>query len=134
MIAGQMITGLANKEQPSRVLAEAAKLTTLEQKFDHFVSLEMTDKLVARLLNDVSLSTFSFNSFLFRLLVSHRDFMLYDNTIIMTYILYILTCGVQLSTKQWYRILYHPKLSLLIWEQEGTRPVTRKYIFEIYQI
>ena len=43
MVAGQMIAGLVNMEHQNRVLAEAATLTTLEQKIQRFVSLETTD-------------------------------------------------------------------------------------------
>ena len=39
----QMIAGLVNMEHQNRVLAEAATLTTLEQKFQRLVSLETTD-------------------------------------------------------------------------------------------
>ena len=44
MVAGQMVAGLANSEHQSRVLAEAATLTTLEQKFNRLTCLESTDK------------------------------------------------------------------------------------------
>ena len=43
MAAGQMIAGLVNMEHQNRVLAEAATLTTLEQKFQRLISLETTD-------------------------------------------------------------------------------------------
>ena len=43
IVAGQMIAGLVNMENQKRVLAEAATLTTLEQKFQRLVSLETTD-------------------------------------------------------------------------------------------
>ena len=43
MVAGQMIAGLVNMEHQNRVLAEAATLTTLEQKIQRLVSLETTD-------------------------------------------------------------------------------------------
>ena len=39
-----MIARLANLEHQSKVLAEAATLTTLEQNFNRLVSLETTDK------------------------------------------------------------------------------------------
>ena len=43
MVAGQMIAGLVNMEHQNGVLAEAAMLTPLEQKFQRWVSLETTD-------------------------------------------------------------------------------------------
>jgi len=43
MVAGQMIAGLVNMEHQNRVLAEAATLITLEQKFHRLVSLETMD-------------------------------------------------------------------------------------------
>lgn len=44
MVVGQMIAGLANLEHQSRLLAEAASLVSLEQKFNRLVCLETTDK------------------------------------------------------------------------------------------
>ena len=49
MIAGQMIAGLTNTEHQGKVLAQAATLTTLQQKFDLLVSLETTDKSTSKL-------------------------------------------------------------------------------------
>ena len=39
-----MVAGLVNTEHQNRILAEAATLTTLEQRFNRIVSLETTDK------------------------------------------------------------------------------------------
>ena len=43
IVAGQLVTGLVNKEYQNRILAEANTLTTVEQKFYRLVSLETTD-------------------------------------------------------------------------------------------
>ena len=43
MVAGQLITWLANKEHQSKILAEANTLTTVEQKFHRLISSETTD-------------------------------------------------------------------------------------------
>ena len=52
IVARQMIAGLVNMEHQNRVLAKAATLTTLEQKFNRLVSLEKTDKSTSHLHND----------------------------------------------------------------------------------
>lgn len=39
-----MIAGLANLDHQNRILAEAASLVTLDQKFNRLVCLETTDK------------------------------------------------------------------------------------------
>ena len=44
MVVAQMVAGLANIDHQTKILAEAATLTTLQQKFDRLVSLEMTDQ------------------------------------------------------------------------------------------
>ena len=44
-----MIAGLVNNEHQTRVLAQAAVLVTLQQKFDLLVSLETTDKSTSKL-------------------------------------------------------------------------------------
>ena len=44
-----MIAGLINNEHQTRVLAQAAVLVTLQQKFDLLVSLETTDKSTSKL-------------------------------------------------------------------------------------
>ena len=44
MVAGQLIAGLANSEHQSRVLAEAATHTNLDQKFSRLICLESTEK------------------------------------------------------------------------------------------
>ena len=44
MVAGQLISGLANPEHQNKVLSEAATLTTLELKFNRLVCLETTEK------------------------------------------------------------------------------------------
>ena len=49
MISSQMIAGLVNNEHQTRVLAQAAVLVTLQQKFDLLVSLETTDKSTSKL-------------------------------------------------------------------------------------
>ena len=49
MVAGQLIAGLINCDHQSKVLAEAATLTTLQAKFDRLVSLETTDQATKRL-------------------------------------------------------------------------------------
>ena len=43
IVAEQIVAGLANIDHPTKILAEAATLTMLQQKFDWLVSLEMTD-------------------------------------------------------------------------------------------
>ena len=54
MVAGQLISGLHNTDHQAKVLAEAATLTTLSQKFDRLVSLETTDLATKRLNMTVS--------------------------------------------------------------------------------
>lgn len=44
MVASEMIVELANTEHQDRVLAGATTHTTLQQKFDKLVNLEITDK------------------------------------------------------------------------------------------
>ena len=44
MVAGQMVAELANTDHQTKMLAEAATLTTQQQKFNRLVSLEMTDQ------------------------------------------------------------------------------------------
>ena len=44
MISNQMISGLRDQEHQTRLLAEAATLSTFAEKFDKLVSLETTDK------------------------------------------------------------------------------------------
>ena len=48
-----MRAGLANMEHQSWVLAEAATIATLEQKFNRLVSLETTDKSISHLHNTI---------------------------------------------------------------------------------
>ena len=45
MISGQMIAGLFNTDHQSRVMAEAATFTTLQQKLHKLISLESTSHL-----------------------------------------------------------------------------------------
>lgn len=59
MIAGQMVAGLASLEHQSKVLSEAATLTTLEEKFNRLVSLETTDKSTPHLHSNVYPTTTS---------------------------------------------------------------------------
>ena len=49
MIAGQLVTRLANKEHQSKILAEANMLTRVEQKFHRLISLETTNTLTSHL-------------------------------------------------------------------------------------
>ena len=49
IVAGQIITRLANRECQSKILAEANTLTTVEQKFHRLISLETTDTLTLHL-------------------------------------------------------------------------------------
>ena len=49
MISSQMIAGLVNNEHQTKVLAQAATLITLQQKFDLLISLETTDKSTQKL-------------------------------------------------------------------------------------
>ena len=49
MISGQLIAGLNNVDHQNKVLAEAAKLPSLQSKFDLLVSLETTDKSTNKL-------------------------------------------------------------------------------------
>ena len=49
MISGQMIAGLFNTDHQSRVMAEAATFTTLQQKFHKLISLETTDQSTSHL-------------------------------------------------------------------------------------
>ena len=51
MVAGQMEAGLAKMEHQSKILAEDTILTTLQQKFDGLVSLEMTDQSIPHFRN-----------------------------------------------------------------------------------
>ena len=51
MVVGQMEAGLTNIDHQTKILAEAATLTTLQQKFDRLVSLEMTDQLMPHFSN-----------------------------------------------------------------------------------
>ena len=44
MVAGQMVAGLENIDHQTKILAEAATLTTLQKTFNRLVSLEMTDQ------------------------------------------------------------------------------------------
>ena len=44
MVTGQMLTGLANSENQSRIFAEAASLVSLEKKLNRLVCLKTTDK------------------------------------------------------------------------------------------
>lgn len=53
------VAGLTNVEHESKILAEAAALTTLEQKFDRLVSLEMTDGSTSHLYNTMHSVTLS---------------------------------------------------------------------------
>ena len=46
------MAGLTNMEHQSKILVEAATLTMMQQKFDRFVSLEMTDQLTPHF-NDI---------------------------------------------------------------------------------
>ena len=45
IVAGQMVAGLTNMEHQSKILAGTATLTTLQQKFNRWVSLEIIDQL-----------------------------------------------------------------------------------------
>ena len=57
MVAGQLIAGLYNTDHQAKVLAEAATLTTLQNKFDRLISLETTDFATKRLNMTVSPGT-----------------------------------------------------------------------------
>lgn len=58
IVTGQIVAGLVNIE--SRILVEAATLTTLEQKFKRLVSLKTTDRVTCHFLNSIPPIT-SFN-------------------------------------------------------------------------
>ena len=54
MVAHQMIGGLANPDYQAKILAEAATVTTFQQKFDKLVSLETTEMATTHLNPSIS--------------------------------------------------------------------------------
>ena len=54
LVTGQLITRLANKEQQSKILAEANTLATEEQKFYRLITLETTGTLTPHLKSSLS--------------------------------------------------------------------------------
>ena len=57
MVARQMVTGLTNTELQSKISAEVTTFTTLQQKFDRLISLEMTDQLIPHFCNTMHHTT-----------------------------------------------------------------------------